>query len=363
MRLRLSGGSREGKGKREKGKLGVAALLPFAFCLLTFAFCRWAVAARTPAYHVMKKMKTGGEGGWDYLTMDPQARRLYISRSDHVDVIDADSGSKVGEIGNTAGVHGIALAPRLNRGFTSNGRDGTVTIFDLKSLKEVGRVTVGTGPDCILYDPATQRVFTMNGRSQDATAVDAATGQVAGTIALGGRPEFGVADGKGEVFVNLEDKSELLALDAKKLSVLHQWPLAPGEGPSGLAMDPAHRRLFSVCGNQKMVVLDADDGHVVATPDIGQGPDAAAFDTKRQLAFSSNGRDGTLTVIHEDTPDKFTVVATVPTQLGARTMALDSKTGHVFLVTAEVAPTPEGTEAPRRRSFVPGSFTILQVGE
>jgi DNA-binding beta-propeller fold protein YncE len=322
-----------------------------------------AVAARTPAYHVMKKMKTGGEGGWDYLTMDPQARRLYISRSDHVDVVDTDSGSKVGEVGNTSGVHGIALAPRLNRGFTSNGRDGTVTIFDLKSLKEVGRVTVGTGPDCIIYDPATQRVFTMNGRSQDATAVDAADGKVAGSIALGGRPEFAVADGKGEVFVNLEDKSELLALDAQKLSVLHRWPLAPGDGPSGLAMDTAHRRLFSVCGNQKMVILDADDGHVVATPDIGQGPDACAFDSKQQLAFSPNGRDGTLTVIHEETPDHFTVAATVPTQVGARTMALDAKTGQVFLVTAEVVPPPAGTDAPRRRSFVPGSFTILQVGE
>jgi DNA-binding beta-propeller fold protein YncE len=311
----------------------------------------------------MKTMKAGGEGGWDYLNVDSQARRLYISRGDHVDVMDADTGSKVGEIANTPGVHGIALAPKLGRGFTSNGREGTVTIFDLKSLKELGRVKVGDGPDCILYDPATQRVFTMNGRSQDSTAVDAATGQVAGTIALGGRPEFGVADGKGEVFVNLEDKSELLALDAQKLSVLHTWPLAPGEGPSGLAIDPAHRRLFSVCGNQKMMILDADDGHVVASPEIGNGPDACGFDPKRQLAFSSNGRDGTLTVIREESPDQFSVVANVPTKTGARTMALDAKTGHVFLVTAEFAPPPAGTDAPRRRAMVPGTFTILEVGE
>jgi DNA-binding beta-propeller fold protein YncE len=276
--------------------------------------------------------------------------------------MDADTGSKVGEIANTPGVHGIALAPKLGRGFTSNGREGTVSIFDLKNLKELGRVKVGDGPDCILYDPATQRVFTMNGRSQDATAVDAASGQVAGTIALGGRPEFGVADGKGEVFVNLEDKSALVALDAQKLSVLHTWPLAPGDGPSGLAIDPAHRRLFSVCGNQKMVIVDADDGHVVATPEIGQGPDAALFDPKRQLAFSSNGRDGTLTVIHEETPDQFSVVANVPTQMGARTMALDAKTGRVILVTAEFAPPPPGTDAPRRRAMVPGTFTILEVG-
>ena len=324
---------------------------------------RLAAAARAPVYHLLKKLSAGGAGGWDYLTLDPQARRLYISRSDHVAVMDVDTGSKVGEIANTPGVHGIALAPHLGRGFTSNGREGTVTIFDLKSLKELGRVTVGTGPDCILYDPATRRVFTMNGRSQDATAVDAAKGQVAGSIALGGRPEFAVADGKGELFVNLEDKSELLVLDARRLSVLHRWPLAPGEGPSGLALDPAHRRLFAVCDNEKMVILDADDGHVVATPAIGRGPDACLFDPKTKLAFSSNGQDGTLTVIHEESPDRFNVVANVPTQMGARTMALDAKTGRVFLATAQVAPPPAGAEAPRRRSFVPGSFTILVVGE
>jgi DNA-binding beta-propeller fold protein YncE len=330
--------------------------------LLVGVGSRLAVAARSTSYRVMKKVKAGGEGGWDYLTIDPQARRLYISRGDHVDVVDVDTGSKVGQIDNTQGVHGIALAPKLGRGFTSNGRDNSVTIFDLKTLKELGRVTVGTGPDAILYDPATQRVFTMNGRGGDATAVDAATGKVDGTIALDGRPEFAAADGKGEVFVNLEDKSELLALDSKQLSVLHRWPLAPGEGPSGLAMDTAHRRLFSVCGNQKMMILDADDGHVVATPTIGNGPDAAAFDAKRQLAFSSNGRDGTLTVIHEEAPDRFVEAATVPTQLGARTMAVDAKTGHVFLVTAEFAPPPPGGEQGRRRTMLPGSFTILEVG-
>jgi DNA-binding beta-propeller fold protein YncE len=324
---------------------------------------RWAVAAGQPTYHLLKQTKTGGEGGWDYLTVDPQSRRLYISRSDHVQILDVDTGSKVGEIANTPGVHGIALAPRLGRGFTSNGREGTVTIFDLKSLKELGRPKVGTGPDAILFDPASKRVFTFNGRSQDATAIDAASGQVAGTIALGGKPEFAVSDGKGEIFVNIEDKSELLALDPRHLTVLHRWPLAPGEEPSGLALDRAHRRLFAVCGNQKMVVVDADSGKVVATPPIGRGPDACTFDPKTGRAFSSNGRDGTLTVIHEDGPDRFSEVATVPTQVGARTMAIDEKTGRIILVTAEVAPTPAGTEAPRRRSFVPGSFTVLVVGE
>jgi DNA-binding beta-propeller fold protein YncE len=338
----------------------------YLFVLLLFGMgSRLALAARVPAYHVLKKVSVGGEGGWDYLTADPQARRLYVTHSDRVVVIDLDTGTKVGEVGNTPGVHGVALAPRLGRGFTSNGREGTVTIFDLKSLKELGRVQVGTGPDCILFDPATQRVFTFNGRSQDATAIEAASGKVAGSIALGGRPEFAVADGKGKLFVNLEDKSEVLALDARQLSVLHRWSLAPGEEPSGLALDRAHRRLFSVCSNQKMVILDADDGHVVATPSIGLGPDACRFDARRHLAFSSNGRDGTLTVIREDGPDRFEVVATVPTQAGARTMELDEKTGHVFLSTAEVAPATAtaGTEAPRRRSFVPGSFTVLVVGE
>ena len=324
---------------------------------------RLAMAAHTPAYHVVKKVSVGGEGGWDYLAVDPQARRLYVTHSDRVVVLDLDTGARVGEIGNTTGVHGVALAPKLGRGFTSNGRDGTVTIFDLKSLKELGRVQVGTGPDCILFDPVTRRVFTMNGRSQDTTALDAATGQVVGTIALGGRPEFAVSDSKGELFVNLEDKGELLALDPRKLTVLHRWPLSPGEEPSGLALDGAHRRLFSVCSNQKMVILDANDGHVIATPTIGRGPDACVFDAKRKLAFSSNGQDGTLTVIREESPDRFVEVATVPTQAGARTMALDPKTGRIFLATAEFEPVPSGTEPPRRRPMVPGSFMILELGE
>jgi len=331
-----------------------------ALLLLVVIGNRLEAAAQAPAYHVLKKFKVGGEGGWDYLTVDPEMHRLYVTHSDRVVVIDAQDGSKVGEILNTTGVHGVALAPELGRGFTSNGREGTVTIFDLKSLKELGRAKVGTNPDCILFDPATKRVFAFNGRSQDATALDGATGQVAGAIALGGKPEFAVADGKGELFVNLEDKSEVLALDARALTVLHRWSLAPGEGPSGLALDREHRRLFSVCGNQKMVVMDADSGKVLATPAIGRGPDACAFDPGRQLAFSSNGQDGTLTVIRAEGPGHFDAVATVATQAGARTMALDAKTGRVFLATADLAP---GDMGGRRRSFVPGSFTILVVGD
>jgi YVTN family beta-propeller protein len=315
---------------------------------------------RAPAYHVIKKIKVGGDGFWDYLTMDADAHRLYVSHADRVVVLNVEDGTTVGEVANTPGVHGIALAPKLGRGFTSNGRENTVTIFSLDSLKEIGRVKVGSNPDAIMFDPASGRVFTFNGRSNDTTAVDAATGQVVGTLALGGKPEFAVTDGKGEIFVNIEDKSEIVAFDARKLTELHRWSIAPGEEPSGLALDARHRRLFAVCGNEKMAVVDADSGKVVATPAIGHGPDAAAFDRKHQLAFSSNGQDGTLTVLHEDGPNTFKTVATVPTQRGARTMALDEKTGRIYLATAEFGPPVAGQ---RRPSMIPGSFTILVVGE
>jgi YVTN family beta-propeller protein len=323
-----------------------------------------AADAKPTGYHLLKKTTVGGEGGWDYLTVDPQAHRLYLSHGTHVVVVDSETGATVGDILNLPGVHGIAIAPALGRGFTSNGRENTVTIFDLKTLKEIQRVPVGMNPDAILFDPATKRVFTFNGRSNDATVLDASTGMVAGTIALGGKPEFAVSDEKGQIFVNVEDKSEVVALDAKGLTVLHHWSLAPGEGPSGLAIDRKNRRLFSVCGNERMVVLNADTGKVIATPTIGRGPDACRFDPGPGLAFSPNGRDGTLTIIHEDTPDSFTVVETLPTQAGARTMELDPRTHHVFLVTADVAAAPAGGNAqPRRPSFAPNTFAVLVFGK
>jgi DNA-binding beta-propeller fold protein YncE len=314
-------------------------------------------------YHVTKKVKVGGEGFWDYLNVDSEARRLYISRGTHVMVLDADSLEPVGDIPDTPGVHGIALAPELGRGFTSNGRANNVTIFDLKTLKVLGQVTTGQNPDAILYDPASRSVFTFNGRSGDSTAIDAAKGAVAATIALGGKPEFAASDGKGHIYANLEDRSMVVAIDSQKLTVQSRWPLAPGEEPSGMAMDREHRRLFSGCHNRMMAVMDADTGKVVATPAIGEGVDANAFDPETGLAFSSNG-DGTLTVVHEDSPDKYTVLDNVPTQRGARTMALDRKTHNVYLVTAEFGPPPAPTpEQPRRRpTIVPGSFTVLVVG-
>jgi YVTN family beta-propeller protein len=318
--------------------------------------------AKAPGYHVTKKTVLGGDGGWDYLTVDSKARRVYISRSTHVMVVDADSGAVVGDIPNTNGVHGIAIASDLDKGFTSNGRDGTVTIFDLKTLKELGRVAVGKNPDAIIYDPASKRVFTFNGGSQDTTAVDAKTGTVAGTIALGGKPEFAASDEKGHVFVNIEDKSEIIKFDSNKLTVENHWPIAPGKEASGLAIDRKHRRLFAVCSNKLMVVMNADNGAVITTLPIGSGTDAAGFDPETGFAFSSNG-EGTLTVVHEDSPDKFTVSENVPTQARARTMALDTKTHQVFLVTAEFGTAPAATaQQPRPRPpMLPGTFTLLML--
>src|SRR5215475_8061275 len=283
-------------------------------------------------YEVKQKYVLGGEGGWDYLTFDPAGKRLFISRGTHVMVVDPSKGSVIGDIPDTGGVHGIALAQDLGKGFTSNGRENTVTVFDLKTLKETAKIKIdGQNPDAILYDPASQRIFTFNGRSSNATVIDAAKGTVVATVPLDGKPEFGASDGKGTVFVNIEDKSEVTAIDAKKAAVLNTWPLAPCEEPSGLAMDQKHHRLFAGCHNKMMAVVDADSGKVVATPAIGQGVDANAFDADQQLAFSSNG-DGTLTVVHEDSPDKFTVVENAETQRSARTMALDTLSHDVYLV-------------------------------
>jgi YVTN family beta-propeller protein len=319
--------------------------------------------ASAQGYEVVKKAALGGDGGWDYLKVDGEARRLYIARATRVVVVDADTLAPIGEIPDTPGVHGIALAKELGRGFISNGRDDTVSIFELGTLKALGRVKTGTNPDAILYDALTHRIFVFNGRSGDVTVIDAKAGTVAGTIPIGGKLEFGVTDGAGRVFVNVEDKGEIVALDARKMKVLAHWPLAGCEEPTGLAIDVAHRRLFSVCGNKHMVVVDADQGRLVATLPIGEGSDGAGFDPERQLAFSSNG-DGTLTVVHERSPERFEVVQTVATQRSARTMELDAKTHNVFLVAAEFGERPSPTpEHPRPRPPVlPGTFTVLVVG-
>ncbi|PYX06980.1 MAG: YVTN family beta-propeller domain-containing protein [Acidobacteria bacterium] len=337
----------------------MASFVTLVICLLVTA-CFGAGSG----YHVVKTYKLGGEGGWDYLTIDPTSRHLFISRATHVIVIDADSGKLVGNIPDTPSVHGIALAPEFGRGFISNGREGTVSIFDLKTLKTLNKVKAGDNPDAILYDPSSKRVFAFNGHSHDATAIDAEKGTVAGTVKLDGKPEFAVSDEKGEVFVNIEDKSELTVIDPKKLEAKSTWPLKPCEEPSGLAIDRKNRRLFAGCDNKLMAVVDADNGKVITTLPIGEGVDANGFDPDTGYAFASCG-EGVLTVAHEDSPDKFSVVENVPTERGARTMALDPKTQEIFLVTAKFGPRPQpSAENPRARPpILPDSFVVLVVGK
>ncbi len=337
----------------------------FLFACLLLAFASAALAQTPSGYHVVNKYKLGGEGGWDYITFDAKGNRVFISRSTHVMVVDADTGAVVGDIPDTQGVHGVAIADEFGKGYTSNGRANTVTVFDAKTLKVLKQIPVGQNPDSIIYDPASKRVLTLNGRSDDATAIDAKTDTVAGTVALGGKPEFATSDGRGHVFVNLEDKSTIAELDSQKLAVLGRWPLAPCEEPSGMAIDRKHHRLFSGCSNKLMAVVDSESGKVIATVPIGAGVDANGFDDGGDLAFSSNGQDATLTVVHEDSPQKFTVLDNVPTQRGARRMAVDTKSHRVFLVTADFGPPPPPTpERPRPRpSIVPGTFTLIVVGK
>jgi DNA-binding beta-propeller fold protein YncE len=327
--------------------------------------------AATPApagsgYHVIKTVPVGGDGGWDYIYVDSDARRVYVSRGTHTMVLDADTYAVVGDIPDTQGVHGIAIASDLGRGFTSNGRSNDVTIFDLKTLKAIGsNVKTDVNPDAILYEPVTKRVFTFNGGSRtggggkNATAINAADGTVLGNIDLRGKPEFAAADGKGSVYANNEDSSELHHLDAATLKELHHWPLAPCKSPSGLAMDVKNRRTFSVCDEKVMSVVNVDTGKVVATPAICEGPDAAGFDPSTGYVFASCG-DGNLTVIHQDSPDKYTVVENVPTKKSARTMGLDLKTHNIFLPAADFDAPAAGE---RRGKMKAGSFVIVVVGK
>jgi YVTN family beta-propeller protein len=323
-----------------------------------------AHSAGAPKYHILRHMAIGGDGGWDYLTFDPVGHRLFIARSTRVMVVDVASGQLTAEIVNTPGVHGVALVPDAGQGYASNGRESTVTVFDLKDLHEIARIKVGDTPDAIVYDPFSKRVFTFNAKSKDTTAIDVATGKVAGTIPLGGKPEFSVSDGKGRMYVNNEDKSEVVEFDPQALKETHRWKLTGCESPSGLAMDRKNRRLFAGCDNKKMAVMNADTGAVIATVPIGDGVDANAFDPETMLAFSSNG-EGNLTVVHEDSPGKFTVVETVPTAKGARTMALDPETQKVYVVTAKFGPAPAPTaDAPHPRpSILPNSFEVIELGQ
>lgn len=317
----------------------------------------------TSSYSIVNRFHIEGDGGWDYLTMDEQTGRLFFSHSTVTQVMDSKTGKLLGTIPNTNGVHGIALDQEDNKAFISCGRDSSVVVINLKTLEFITR-TKGTGanPDAILYDKFSSKVFVYNGRSANATVIDAKTNDVVETIPLAGKPEFSVSDGHGNVYVNIEDKSLITVINSKTLKVKNTWPLAPGEEPSGLALDNETHRLFSVCSNKTMVVMDAQNGNIISTLEIGEGTDGCAFDPTLKRAYSSNG-EGTLSVIQEENPNKFSVLNTIETSRGARTLCVDTKTHHLYLPTAEYGPAPEATtENPHPRpSIKPGTFAILDI--
>ena len=323
-----------------------------------------AAAASASDYKVVAHYPISGDVRYDYLRVDPAMRRLYVSHGNRVDVLDADSGASLGAVAPMNGIHGIAIVPGLKRGFITAGSDRTVVMFDLDTLKII-RVIPGLGmkPDAIEYDPQTQRIYVANGASGGITVIDPAKGEIAATIPIEGKLEGLAFDGNGRLFVNTEDKSMIQVIDTHSLQPVATWPIAPVEGGTGLAIDVARHRLFSAGGNNKLAVLDSDTGAVVATPEIGSDPDGDAFDPTSGLIFTSN-MVGTLSILHEDSPDAYSVVQTVPTAFGARTIALDAKTGRVFLATGKFLPAPAPTaENPRpRRQGQPGSFEVLVVG-
>lgn len=314
---------------------------------------------------VLQQWKLGGQGGWDYLTLDSSARRLFVSRGTHVDVVATDSGKIIGTIPDTNGVHGIALAEDLKRGYTSNGKADSVTVFDLDSLKVIREVKVpGHNPDAILYEPVGKHVFTFNGKSKDVTVLDAAQLTVVATLPVPDKPEFAVDDGAGQIYVNIESEpGQMVVIDSRTLKVKATWTLTGCPSPSGLAIDTAAHRLFSVCDDKVMAITDAQTGKQIARITVGEGPDAAAYDPKRKRVFSSNG-EGTLTVVKQDSADQYRVAEIVKTRRGARTMALDPASGKIYLATADFGPAPAATaEQPHPRpAAVAGSFTLLVVG-
>jgi DNA-binding beta-propeller fold protein YncE len=318
-------------------------------------------------YEKVRKIAIGGEGGWDFLEVDATNRKLYVARATRVIVVDLDTEKVVGEIKDTPGVHGVTFVPELNRGFTSNGGNSTVTVFDLKTLKTLGTVKANGRPDIITYEPVTKRVLSFNHGTNDITAIDPAEMKVVGSLVAGGVPELAVSDEKGHVFCNLEDTSEIIEFDAKTMKMIKKFSLAPGEEPTGLAFDAKARKLFSTCANKKLVVSDADSGKVVQTLEIGTGPDGCVFDAERKLIFSSNGGDGTLTIIREKTPGQYEVAVNIKTQVSAKTIAMDPKTKRIYLSAATRVATPAKTDAPAKKAgrpgYEPGSFVVLVVGE
>jgi YVTN family beta-propeller protein len=338
--------------------------LRIACCIALAPATASVLHAQASSYHVLTTHQLGGDGGWDYLALDTASNRLFIARSDRITVVDPVKGTVLGEIAGLQRAHGVAFSYATGHGFATSGADSTVTMFDLATLKVLGHTMVDVDDDAILYDPASTHIFTMNGDVGTASVIDAATGKRLDTIPLGGKPEFGVSDGSGKVFVNLEDKGTIVELDAKAMKVIRNWSIAPCESPTGLAIDVAHHRLFSVCRNKLMAVSDAAAGKLVTTVPIGSGVDAARFDPATGDAFASNG-EGSLTVVHEDSPNAFHAVQTVPTMSGARTMELDLRNHRVYVVGASYGDAPAQPTAsnPRRRPpMVPGSFTLVVLG-
>ncbi len=315
----------------------------FTLLMLMLAGALVAQSQKSSGYKVSQRITLGGEGGWDYLTFDHEARRLYVARATRVMVIDVDSGKQVGEISNTNGVHGVALMHKLGRGITSNGKDNTATIFDLKTLAPIATVKTGSKPDAILFDKFSGLVMTSNGMSNDMTMIDPEKAVAVGTVTLPGRPETGVSDGKGKVFVNLEDRSQIAVIDVAAHKVVATWPLPGCEEPTGLALDGANRRLFSGCHNGSLVVVDADSGRNIQKLAIGNGVDAVAYDKKAGVVFTSNG-EGNISVIQQDGPDKYTSFANVATQKGAKTMAIDPGKHVVYSVANAAADKPSSFE-------------------
>jgi YVTN family beta-propeller protein len=321
-----------------------------------------AAFAAPPTYKVVSKIKVGGGVRWDYVQVDSANHRLYVSHGTQTEVIDTASGKLAGTIPDTKGVHGIAIAGDLGRGFTSDGGDNDVTVFDLKTLKVLSKVKTGQNPDAIIYEPVSRRVFTFNGRSKDSTAIDAKTGDViTASIPVGGKPEFAQVDGKGHIYVNIEDKNEIVEIDAKNALVAKRYSIAPCDSPSGLTFDAKKKYLFSVCENKLMIVSDPAAGTVVAQAPIGGGADGVAYDDG--YAFSANGADGTITMVGETSPGKFAVVATIQTQRGARTIGADPAGHKLYLPAAEYGPAAAGKDGKKGRPQpLPDSFQIVVVG-
>ncbi len=314
------------------------------------------------SYHVANKYTIGGDPGWDYLAIDPDARRVYVTHFQKIEVLDADSGKAVGQITNTPGVHGIALVKTLGKGFTSNGKADTVSVIDLKTLGHVAEIKVGKKPDAITYDPITDRVFVSNGDSDDLTVIDATAAKVVGTVALGGAPEYSAVDGKGTLWVNLEDKNSFVTVDIKALKATKTTPIAGCEEPASMALDPANRRLFIGCKNNLLAVVDADSGKVVKTLAIGEHVDATIFDQANNLIFASTG-DGFLTIVRQDSANEYTIIDNVKTMRGAKTIAFDPKTGKLFSATVENVPdTATAPPAPIGKvAYTPGPFVVLTI--